>query len=417
MHQNEPNYRLFLVISGKLQGYIPDTVPDGYPVFEATENKFVGVYSYFSHESKSYTEVRAAESSKVAYYDRGISDHTDKELLKLMPFMMSIVVNELSTRQQFARQMAKERHHHLQRLLQSEKMITLGQMAAGLAHELNNSIGVISSNLEQVEGFTANQLKNSRHPEFRAFFQLGLEKGQYLSSSEAREHRREIEKELRVTTNLARKLSKTGITTAQLKKAAGKKADLLEEIYEQWEAGCTLHDMQIASKQAGHVVKSVKQLGVAEHHWSADADINETIREALAIVKGLTKRVELEVELDELPTTEACPGELVQVWINLIKNAVESMIAAKSTAPRLEVFSKAGQDTLEIIIKDNGPGIPREIKNRIFEPSFTTKIGGLSFGLGLGLTIVNRIVTGHNGEIDVESEPGKTIFKVTLPIT
>lgn len=145
--------------------------------------------------------------------------------------------------------------------------------------------------------------------------------------------------------------------------------------------------------------------------------MNETIREALAIVKGLTKRVQLDVELQDLPEIEASPGELVQIWINLIKNAVESMVAAKSSEPVLKVRSRALGQEVEVTIEDNGPGIPENIKKRIFEPSFTTKVGGLSFGLGLGLTIVNRIVAGHNGEITVDSEPGKTVFKVTLPNT
>ena len=67
-------------------------------------------------------------------------------------------------------------------------------------------------------------------------------------------------------------------------------------------------------------------------------------------------------------------------------------------------------------IQDNGPGIPESIREQIFEPSFTTKVSGLSFGLGLGLSIVDRIVSDHNGQIDVKSAPGKTEFIVTLPL-
>lgn len=414
LNQHQPNEQLFLVVSGKLHGYLPDSMIQNYPAFEAEKGKFVGVYSYFSKEGKSYTEVRAAEDSEVAYYDRPFTEHSKDELIDIMPSMMSVIVNEISNRQQFARYMARESQSHLQKLMKTEKMVTLGQMAAGLAHELNNSMGVLSSNLSQIEEFVKKCL-GQRSREDLKFFNLGLEKGQYLSSAEARKRRTEYEKKLKLSGNLSRKLAKTGIDVEDIKKVAGSDLDKIEKIYEEWEAGTTLYDMNISTKQSTHVVQSVKQLGVSEHSWSKEVNVNSTVHEALAILRSLAKKVTVELELNEVDKFEAIPGELVQIWINLIKNALESMLSAKTKDPLLRVKSNQTKNNIEVSIQDNGPGIPENIKEKIFEPSFTTKIGGLSFGLGLGLSIVQRIVESHGGSIELHSIPGHTEFKILLP--
>ncbi len=411
-HQN--NARLYYVISGKLHGFLPDSMIENFPAFEVEKGKFVGVYSYFSAEGKSYSEVRAAEESVVSYHDKPLFEHSEEQLLEMFPSILSIIVNELSSRQQFASFMAKKSQEHLLKLMKSEKMITLGQMAAGLAHELNNAVGALSSNLLQIENFVIKCLDdkslNNSH-----FFNLGREKGQFLSSAEARDLRKKYEKELNISGNISRKLAKTGIEISEIKKSAGKNPDKLEKIYEEWEAGVTLHDMSISAKHSIHVVQSVKQLGVSQHNWNDNTRVNSTIEEALTIIKSISKTVDLQTNLESNLTIEAIPGELVQVWINLIKNAIESLRSSKTSKPKLTVTSWDEQNKIFVTIEDNGPGIPNSIIEKVFEPSFTTKKDGLSFGLGLGLTIVQRIIDAHKGTINVKSKPGQTLFTVMLP--
>jgi signal transduction histidine kinase len=98
------------------------------------------------------------------------------------------------------------------------------------------------------------------------------------------------------------------------------------------------------------------------------------------------------------------------VWTNIIDNAVDAM----EEHGKLKVKTSWYEDYVLVEITDDGPGIPREVKNRIFEPFFTAKDVGE--GTGLGLDIVRRIVAGHGGEIRVDSKPGETTFKVSLPI-
>lgn len=418
LNYNQKNTRLYLVLEGKFFGFLKDPKLENYPIFEATKNKFIGVYSYFSKQNLSYSRVVAIEDSKVAYYDTALLDHDQAELEKLMPFLMSVVVNELYSRQHFTKKMAIDKQEDVQKLLKAEKMATLGQMAAGLAHELNNSIGVINSHLEQIKTFISSCVEAKDGAEIHQYFKSGMEDGQKISSSDARERRNEYETALRkLSSNQIKKLARTGLDPKLLQEYIKDSSSKADEVIENWELGCILHDMQIAAKHSSHVVRSVKQLGVAEHQWSNNVDINETINEAMVIVQNMTKRVVTHIQLGELTNTEACAGELVQVWINLIKNGIESMIQSGTSNPELKIITQQIDSFVHVSIIDNGPGIPEKIMTRVFEPSFTTKVGGLSFGLGLGLSIVQRIITEHDGTIEVTSKPGETNFTIKIPLT
>src|SRR5262249_39754412 len=120
--------------------------------------------------------------------------------------------------------------------------------------------------------------------------------------------------------------------------------------------------------------------------------------------------VVLEVEPD-LPRIEAFGGELNQVWTNIVDNAIQAM-DGKGV---LEVRARRLGDSVEVRIADSGPGIPPEIAARIFEPFFTTKAQGIGTGLGLHITH-NIVVNQHRGRIDFTSRPGRTEFRISLPL-
>jgi len=416
LHQYATNDRLYYLLKGKICGYLPDKELHE-PVFEANTKSFVGVYSFFSQDRKSYSELIAEENSIISYYDENPFELPKEEARELLIFLFNKVVNELRHRQQFAGKMAHERQETLQKLIQSEKMATLGQMAAGLAHELNNAIGALSSNLRQVQEEISNYLETNEEKAVFDTYIKGLEDGQKLSSAQARESRNKLEKLNYLDKNTAKKLSRAGIDPETIMKLSEGDHSKAEKVASFWELGYLLHDMKIAATHATHVIQSVKNLGVANQVWIKNADINQSLTESLAILRNLTKRVTLEVDLEEnLPSTEANLGELVQVWINLVKNAVESLLNTKTESPRITISSSHTKTEIKVSITDNGPGIPEDLYQVIFQPNFTTKKGGLSFGLGLGLTIVKRIINEHNGEIKLSSEPGKTCFEIHLPI-
>ena len=410
LEQNQVNEKLFYVAKGKLSGYLPDKNLTA-PVFEAHADSFVGVYSFFSKDNKSYSRVLAEEESVVNYYNGNPFDLPDEDSNELLAFLFKIVIIELRSRQHFAGKVAKEHESALHKLIQTEKLATLGQMSAGLAHELNNTIGSLNGNLRQFEKDIAEHVERDEPPIVNQYFLKALNEGQRVSSLEARNARAKWDKSKGLDKIILKRLSKSGLEPKDLPSDA----HTIERIAAFWNVGYLLHDMRVATEQAAHVINSVKQMGISNQSWSKDVDLNATAEDALAIVRSLTKKVELKVDLaEDLPLIEACSGELVQVWINLIKNAIESLLNHKVPEPKLWVSTSKSANHVMMTVRDNGIGIPADIIGRIYEPSFTTKVRGLSLGLGLGLTIVQRIVDEHVGKILLTSKPGETVFNIRL---
>ena len=146
---------------------------------------------------------------------------------------------------------------------------------------------------------------------------------------------------------------------------------------------------------------------------SLEVDIHVGIEDTLRIMQHKLKQgVDVIKEFDRsLPHVTAQGSELNQVWTNLFDNAIGAM-DGKGT---ISIKTFSDDDGVIVSVTDNGPGMPKDIQNRIFEPFFTTK--GVGDGTGLGLDVVNRIVTNRcGGRIDLESEPGKTTFRVHIPV-
>ena len=138
-------------------------------------------------------------------------------------------------------------------------------------------------------------------------------------------------------------------------------------------------------------------------------DLANTVTVLRAKVKARSAKVDLTVD-PGLPLVSAYGGELNQVWLNLIDNALDAV----TPGGHVEVTAKSAAGRVVVQIVDDGPGIPDTVLPRIFDPFFTTKSVGQ--GTGLGLDIARRLVNRHNGVIEVDSHPGHTVFTVTLPI-
>jgi signal transduction histidine kinase len=148
----------------------------------------------------------------------------------------------------------------------------------------------------------------------------------------------------------------------------------------------------------------------APHQW---LDLHEGLFATLTMLKPKLGGVQLVKELDKsLPRIPGYPAELNQVWTNLIENARDAMNGSGT----LTIRTRRDGDCAVVEFEDTGPGIPLEIRNRIFEPFFTTKPVG--HGTGLGLDVSFRVVVNrHHGDLRVDSQPGRTVFRVTLPLT
>lgn len=418
LRPQEFNHRLYLVLEGTVVGYLEDDDKEQFELFRATQDNFVGVYSYFSEYHQSYSTVEAIEDTVLAYIELNHPVVKDKEGRSFAEHFLPIIVNEIYMRQLLARRMNIQNQSALKKLYQVEKMASLGRMAAGLAHELNNAIGVIQRNAEWLSERAMNYIQDTAEPHMFAFFEKGLQEGQTLSTADIRRQRRHLEQKYGLKTAAAKQLATAGLTEESLRPFAKDLEKHAERIHYFFETGLAIHDMMIAANHAARVVQSVKELGASSNpQIMRETDINKTLREAVSLLKRRLAKIKVDLQLQDLPPIMSNPGELVQIWVNLIKNAAESMNNDPETTGVLKIRSRQKGKKIIVQINDNGPGIPADLLPIIFQPNVTTKVQGLSFGLGLGLPIVERLVEKYGGIIDVKSDKGNTTFTIEIPLS
>lgn len=414
LKQGEYNDKLYLILSGVIVGY--QTI-DGekIEIFRSGPDMFIGLQSFFGRRHDSYAEAVAEVECHIAYIDLNTQAEDKYQYGSLIEQFNPVIVNALVNRQLRSSRAAIEKQRTQRRLIQAEKMSTLGQLSAGLAHELNNSIGVLARKSEYISNFFQAYLKEHESKQY-SFFHSGLDDGQLLNSSDIRKRSKEFESKLGINRESAKLLAKMASSLDDVSVLDKNVIKNLDSVAKFWQLGVDFHDMQVAAKHATGIVKSVKILGGGNFERGPDVSVTESISQALSLLKSNLRAIPLELSGEELPNIYGNITELIQVWVNIIKNACDAMEQAHTKEPAIEVTTRATDEHVQVLITDNGPGIPEHLKDKIFQPNFTTKKNGLSFGLGLGLSIVMRLVESYGGRIKVKSKSGNTQFLVTLPV-
>jgi signal transduction histidine kinase len=321
---------------------------------------------------------------------------------------------------------------------QREKMMALGKLAAGLAHELNNPAAAIARSADAmrqrllamtplVGRLAACALTQTDIEAIERLRQVARERAEKVTLSPL--ERGECEDEVSDWLEargvaqpwlLAETYVDAGLCLEELEKWTGllpkvAVADVLAWIEMSLAAERLIDEIGSASGRISELVTSVKSYSHMDHAVDKQpADIHQGLESTLRMLGHELKvrRLTIERAYDaKLPHVPGYPGELNQVWTNLLDNAID----ASPEGGRIRIETRREDGTVTIKIIDNGPGIPADVQSRIFEPFFTTKPVGE--GTGLGLDIVRRIITQeHGGEVSVASQPGETIFTVTLPL-
>ncbi|HEX2971681.1 MAG TPA: ATP-binding protein [Tepidisphaeraceae bacterium] len=304
------------------------------------------------------------------------------------------------------------------RLIEQEKMATLGQLAAKVAHELNNPIAAIHRAAEYIGEDVAVLLGWLPDVEsVNMVINTALNETP-ISTRELRERREALEAAIG-DEELARRLLKVGVTTVEeynrvLVGLSGNELSrrlvLMERAYQ---LGVALRNIRSSSQRVTAIIRSLRSYARTDEEPVGNVDVHEGLEDTLRLFGAALHGVDVVRMFGELPRIECRMSELNQVWTNLISNAVEAMQNRGTLTIQTDV---PDAEHVRIRITDSGPGIAVENLNRVFDLNFTTKRGQAQFGLGMGLVICRQIIARHGGMIMAESVPGRTCFSVVLPV-
>jgi two-component system, NtrC family, sensor kinase len=365
------------------------------PVFQAGTTTVVGVFEVYSDVTPFLEQIRQttfkirqaadANQRRVQEEAQAAQDNIDSSSTKIVLIVMVLMAILFGTLYSIIRRadatikkQEKERESNQQMLAQSEKMAMLGQMVAGVAHQLNTPLAFSQSNVQMVR----EALQNMQAP-------------------------------LKLARMMTEMVKKTEGDQAVIK-IAGLRASL-----PQLEAGnpdLAMLDRMMADTldgiaQMSEMVVNLRDFTRLDRAKTVNADLNKSLHTVIYIAKSvLPEHVVILKAFGALPLMECNPSQLNQVFLNLINNAAQAMDGNGV----ITVRSVQEGDQVKIEVVDNGPGIPDDVLPHIFDLYFTTKP---EVGTGLGLTIARDIVRAHGGDIAVETFVGSgTTFTVILPV-
>jgi len=414
--KGEQAKKLLVVFSGNIAIRI-DRGAGSHKLFEWNGGDVGGVMPY-SRVGSPPNDVVVEEAADVLVVPRDMLP----EMIRECPVITAKLVHAMVDR---ARQFTASD-------LRDEKLISLGKLAAGLAHELNNPASAVMRSAK-----TLTEAVRSAEEAGRQLAAAHLSDAQFaciestrtacgarqapLSAMARADHEDEIADWLAdhgADEDCALPLADTGVTLAALDTLAANISGTSLDASLRWiSASCLVRaltsEIETASSRMYNLVAAVKGFSYMDHAPTPEpVNIHRGIADTLTVLGAKTRAKSVEVAMDipeDLPHVHAVGAELNQIWMNLIDNAVDAVAVGGHVA----VTAGAERDSVIVKITDDGPGIPKEIQGRIFDPFFTTK--GVGKGTGLGLDVVRRLLQRHEGEIEVDSEPGRTEFQVRLP--
>jgi signal transduction histidine kinase len=414
-----------IFLEGEMHAYRDDNAHDGYVYISRAgdpASEVTGVLP-FSRMTEFTVTGRAVMPSRILRFPVSLFP----ELLQRMPILAKRLVGIMSDR---VREMTTADQ-------QQDKLMALGKLSAGLAHELNNPAAgatrAANDLIVTLAELRSADLRLCRHDftaeqedAIRNFEDVALE---HTATTTPVNSLEQSDREDLVATwledhgvadpwKLSGNLVEGAIDAAALQRISdlleeNAFADVLARVNAQLAAAKLASEIKAATARISELVSAIKEYSYMDQASVQEVDVHKALESTLLILKYKLKKKNIALTreyAEDLPRIKAYGSELNQVWTNLIVNAVDAMAEGGT----LKVRTKKEPTDIMIEIRDNGSGIPENLKSRIFEPFFTTKPVGE--GTGLGLDTVARIVRKHRGNVRFESKPGDTCFQVRLPL-
>lgn len=422
-HKGDPPDVMAIFLEGEMHAYWDDADHDYVYIARAGDASEVTGMLPFSRMTQFTVTGRAATNVRVLQFPARLFP----EMIQRMPTLVQRLVGIMSDR---VREMTTADQ-------QQDKLMALGKLSAGLAHELNNpAAGATRAADDLIATLAAlrtadlrlcqHSLTSEQEGAINAFENAAIEhtaSAPQLNSLEQSDReevvtswleKHHIEEPWKLSANLV----EAGIGPNDLESISDKLessalSDVLARVNAQLAAAKLASEIKTSTARISELVGAIKEYSYMDQASMQKVDVHKGLENTLLILRYKLRKKKIEVTreyAEELPGIKAYGSELNQVWTNLIVNAVDAM----AEGGRLKVRTKKEPTDILVEIRDNGSGIPESVKSRIFEPFFTTKPVGE--GTGLGLDTVARIVRKHRGNIRFESRPGDTCFQVRLPV-
>jgi signal transduction histidine kinase/FixJ family two-component response regulator len=430
-HEGDMNNFLWFIVSGEVLLKKRNIDQTEEVVSIERHGSLSGLMSFVTGEP-SYATVITSQDTEVIKLDRNQFAQIMEANSQLLPLFTNLLMKNFHHRLKVSFETELQLQNTLRtlkstqdRLIESEKMVILGQLVAGVAHELNNPIAAIIRAVDAVHEHVTKLAANKLSSEFKLLGNKVMEQGlraEPISTENLRKRTKQAGKHF-LSSRDARMAVQMNLDDENnfkryFKGEEGEVSDYLKQLNHYYTTGVFMHNMDSCAKRIADLVNSLKSYVRRDAENAVRVNLLQGIEDTLLMFDNKLKHYEVVKNFQEIPLVECFPSSLQQVWTNLINNAIDASGETGVIKIDVSLLPAKGdnQQWVKLCFADNGHGIPAEIQKKIFELNFTTKREG-NFGLGIGLNLCAQIIHHHNGLINVESEPGKeTVFTITLPV-
>jgi len=434
LREGSENHSLHLILEGVVELHKSDQEDGESVVVDRLEpGSLLGLIS-FTTEEMVMTTARAATDIQLLLLDRGELASLGEKFPRLKALLDPLIIRNLAERyrrlvgsnleiHQLARELRHERNELTKTvanleatrlaLVSREKLATLGQLVAGLAHELNNPTASLQHALQTLREKLSAILAGTDSL-WAEVFQTALKRTPSGTVDQRLRMQKLAESCPQLSRPLIRRLARCPDELQERLLAISKTPGQMELLLDLFESGNALRSIGLSGERIVRLVKSLKSYSRDGSDEIEAVNIAEGIFDTLIMLEKKLTGIRVETKLDALPEIRCRPGAMNQVWTNLLVNACDAM----GGVGELRIDGRVEDGFLIVRIEDNGPGIPEDQLPRLFAMNFTTKSGTSSFGLGLGLAISKDIVEQHHGMITAynSNQLGGAVMEVRLPL-